>query len=196
MRRVRWRWALPVGQLIFASACHIYEPHQYRVHAKLDHAVGNTEYLFQHTPAPIGRVSLGINFPAMVLAFPFRNEDGPLYLYNSEYTLIWFGLRDIGFFAGIVLFWCCLGWILDERAGPPSLGKAGMPIIRICGWCAGVIFGLVTGIYALSLLASEARPERQIGMAGIAWAMLLILFCMWRAVAGFRLLAGTRPELN
>src|SRR5690242_13987532 len=196
MRRIRWRWALPLTQLTLALMCHIYEPRQYRVRAELDHAVDNMRYVFQHSPAPIGRISLGINFPAMVLAYPLRNKGVAFYKFNSDYTLIWISLRDLGVFAGIVLFWYCLGWILDERAGRPALVRRSTAVIRICGWCVGVVFGLLTGIYALSLFLSEWRPERQIGMAGIAWAILLLIFCMWRSAAEFRMLAGRRLELH
>jgi len=193
MRRIVWRRVLPVAQLTFALACHIYEPHQYRVRAKLDRAVSNMDYTFQESPAPIGRVSLGINFPAMVLAFPLRNEDRPLYRHNCDYTLIWISVRDIGVFTGIVLFWYCIGWILDEQASPPGSWRRSA---RICGWCVGVVLGFLTGIYALSLLVSESLSQRQIGMAGIAWAILLIPFCTWRAAIQVRLLTGVRSGLN
>jgi hypothetical protein len=165
-------------QLTFALACHIYEPHQYRERARLDRAVNNLPYTFQYSPAPIGRLSQGIDFPALVLAFPLRNNDNPVCNYNCVYTLIWISVRDLAVFAGIVLFWCWVGSMLDK---PP--GSSRLRVAEIWVWSGVVVFGVLTGLYALSLLASPWRPYRQIGIAGAVWAAVLMTFGIWRAAA-------------
>jgi dipeptide/tripeptide permease len=124
----------------------------------------------------------------MVLAFPLRNAGDALYRHNSDYTLVWFGFSDVGLFAGIVLFWFSAGWILDEKAGLQA-SKNSKSLAGVCGWCFGIVFGVLTGLYALRMVASEWRPERQIGTAGIAWGALLIAFFTWRTAKQIRMLA-------
>ena len=70
MKRVRWKWFLPIAQLALALACHVYEPHEYRLKAQRDRAVNNKEYTFQNSPALAGRISQVVNFPALVRERP------------------------------------------------------------------------------------------------------------------------------
>jgi hypothetical protein len=86
MKRMKWKWILPIVQFVLALACDLYEPHEYRLGLS---GGGSIEYVFQHSPASVGRISRAINFPALVLDYPLRNKDNPLYRHNSDYTLIW-----------------------------------------------------------------------------------------------------------
>ena len=73
MRRVRWKWLLPLAQLLFASAAYVYEPHQLKAMLGNEGVMGDnnvSEYLSRHSPAPVQRISLGINFPAIALDYP------------------------------------------------------------------------------------------------------------------------------
>jgi Na+/proline symporter len=191
MKSVSWKWFLPIFQLALALACHVYEPHEYRVRARLDRAVNNLGYVSQHTPALAGRISQGINFPAMALAYPLRNEDDAIYRRNCEYTLIWIAPRDIGFFLGVLLSWYWLGRKLDE-----SLGRSRRAVwpraARIAGLAGGVVFGGLTGAYAIQMIISEYRPENQIGAFGIVWSFALIAYFTWRLTQEFRA-AARRP---
>ena len=179
MKSVSWRWFLPIFQLALALACHVYEPHEYRVRVRLDRAVNNIEYFLQHAPAMAGRISQGINFPAMALAYPLRNVDDAIYSRNSEYTLIWIAPRDIGFFLGVLLSWYWLGRKLDESLGRGP--RAAWPrTARIAGLTCGVVFGGLTGAYAVQMVTSRLRPANQIGAFGIAWSFALITYFTWR----------------
>ncbi len=184
MKRVRWKWFLPIAQLALALACHVYEPHEYRLKAQRDRAVNNKEYTFQNSPALAGRISQVVNFPALVLDYPLRNEDNAIYQRDSQYTLIWIAPRDIGFFVGIVLFWYLVGRTLDERQERQS--RTTWPrYMRMAGPVCGVAFGILTGAYAYHMIASQYRPERQIGASGIAWSLGLIVYFTWRLLREF-----------
>jgi hypothetical protein len=181
MKRIHWKWLLPIVQLALALACHVYDPHAYRVRARLDRVVDNMSYRFQHSPAIAGRISQGINFPALVLDYPLRFEANAIFERNSDYTLIWIAPKDIGFFAGIVLFWCWVGWKIDQRRGlspiivlPRKLTMAGL--------ACGVAFGALTAAYAFRLSGNRWLPMRQIGACGIVWASALIGYFAWRAI--------------
>ena len=184
MKRIRWKWLLPILQLVFALACHVYDPHEYRVQARRDHAVDNLGYRYQNNPAIYGRISQGINFPALVLGYPFRNDDNALYERNSEFTLIWIAPKDIGFFLGIVSFWYWVGRILEKRLGLIQ-GTTRPRLARIAGLACGVVFGMLTAAYACQMIAREFRPWRQIGGFGIAWAAILIAYFGWRLTQEF-----------
>jgi hypothetical protein len=193
MIRSRWKWLLPIVQLVLALTCHFYDPYVYRVRARRDRAVNNTEYLFQHSPAWAERISQGINFPALVLAYPFRNESNAVYERNSVYTLIWISPGDIAFFVGILLFWYWLGLTLDERSGPsPKTIWPSRP--RMAGLVGGIAFGILTGVYAGQKIGGGLHPERQIGAFGIVWALALTAYFTWRFIRA--LSAGKGANLH
>lgn len=181
MNSVRWRWLLPLGQLVLAVACHVYEPHQYRATARRDRAVDNMEYSFQHSPAPVGVISRGINFPALVLAYPWRNDSQALYSRNSEFTLIWIGTNDVAFFLGITIFWCWLARELDG-SGTPNPTPERIRYARLASLACGTIGGVLVGAYSMNLIGSPWRPERQIAVFGIAWTPMLIVYFTRRLI--------------
>jgi hypothetical protein len=137
------------------------------------------EYTFQHLPALAERVSKGINFPALVLDYPFRQYDNAIYSRNSDYTLIWISPKEIGFFAGIAAFWYWLGRKLDQSQGR-SPGTTWSRKVRIAGLTFGLVFGILTGAYAFQMIASKWYPERQIGVFGIVWSFTLTAYFAWR----------------
>jgi hypothetical protein len=178
MRRLNWKLFLPIMQLALALAGLIYGPHEYRVKARLDHAVDNLAYTSQNYPALAERIAQGINFPALVLAYPVRKQDAVLYKHNSEYTLIWITPRDLGFYVGILLFWYCVGRILDDRQGQGPTAR--FQKVRFAGVVCGLAFGMLTGAYAFQMIESNRRPDRQIGTFGIVWSLTLLAYFTWR----------------
>jgi len=139
-------------------------------------AMGSLEYFSQHSPALAGRASQGVNFPALVLDYPFRDDYDPvIYKRNTDYTYISIYPKDVGFFVGIVLFWYWIGRALDKRLGRSS-GPAWSRTTRIAGFIAGLLFGFLTAIYANQFLAMRWLPERQIAIFGLAWACALVAF--------------------
>jgi hypothetical protein len=198
MKRVNWKWLLPIVQLALALACHVYETHEYRAERRAgagshrDPAVtgepiyeSGLEYYVQNSPALAERISQGINFPALVLDYPFRDAYAPvIYERNSAYTYFSICPRDLGFFLGIVLFWYWVGATLDgSRGRNPRIAwprKA-----RLAALAGGVVFGILTAAYADEMIASNGLPYRQIGAVGMAWASALIAFFGWRLTREF-----------
>jgi hypothetical protein len=182
MKRARWIWILPLVQLVLALACHIYDPHLYRVMPRSG-VLGSVEQSAQNFPTPVGRTSRGVNFPALVLAYPLRNWTDPVYERNSPYTLIWIDPHDVGFFAGVVLFWFWAGRALDQflRQAPRRSWPRGA---SLAGLTCGLVFGGLTGAYALQMITSQWRPERQIGAFGMVWAGVLLIYFTWRLRRG------------
>jgi len=169
--RVRWKWSLPIAQLVFAIACHIYDTHAYRVRAYRDQAVNNFEYYRQNKPAWPVRLSSGINFPVLVLNYPFRAADNPvIYERNGEFTAVAFGLWDVEFFCGVVLLWYGVGRRLDGATGGEHRTAR----------LAGFVFGIATGACALHMICSARRPEVEIGTLGMGWALALTGYFAWR----------------
>jgi len=173
MTRICWQWVLPLGQFLLASAGLVYGPHEYRARAQRDRAVNNFEYHFQHYPAPSQRVVYGMNFPALVLSYPLRNEDNAIYEHNSDYTLIWVAPRDIGFLLGVVLSWYWVGRTVVRRRARGA-GSTWARTTTIVGLACGLGFGFLTGAYAVQMIVSRWQPDKQIGAFGIAWSITLI----------------------
>ena len=186
MKRVRWKWFLPVAQLALALACHVYGPHEYRVGLRRSRAVNDPAYYGQNYPALAERISQGINFPALAVDYPFRDNYYPIFQRNSEYGYISIYPRDIGFFFSIVLFWQWVGREIDKSQGrtPESTWPRKA---RMAGLACGIVFGILTGIYAGQMIAIQLLPERQIGAFGIVWACALIVYFTWRLTREFSL---------
>jgi hypothetical protein len=174
---------LPIALLTFALACHVYDTHEYRIGAYRDRVVNNLEYYGQHSPALVERISRGINFPALVLDYPFRDADIPIYEWNSDFTLISITPGDVGFFAGVVFFWYLVGRKIDDGMEPSN---AWPRQLRITGLGCGVLFGLLTGGYADQMIKSHRLPQRHVGTFGIVWALVLIAYFAWRLAGEFR----------
>ncbi len=173
MRRIHWQWVLPLVQVLLASAGIVYGPHEYRARAQRDRVVSTLKYYSQHYPAVSQRVVYGISFPALVLAYPLRNEDNAIYKHNSGYTLIWVTPKDIGFSLGIVLFWFWVGRMVD-RSRSPGAASTRTRATTLVGSVCGIGFGLLTGAYAVQMTVSPLQPDKQIGAFGIAWSITLM----------------------
>jgi hypothetical protein len=187
MTHVRWRFVLPAIQLVVAVAAHVYGPHEYRVQARHDRATSNIIYYFQHYPAPTERVSLGVNFPALTLSFPFREASGTIYEHNSPYTNVRVSYSDVTFFAAIVLFWQIVGGVLERRC----FSRVCPRWAQVAGVILGVGFTILVAAHALRLVAEKWQPEREMGAFGLAWAALLISLFAW---GGARRLGASRAK--
>jgi len=171
MKGFCWKYLLPSVMLMLALACHIYDPHEYRVRSLRDGVTSNLFYFGQHSPAWAGRISRGLNFPALVLAYPFRDATQTIYDSGDvDHILIMISPADVSFFIGIMFFWSCTGWIIDQRGA--SVFRS--PVVSFVGLAGGIVFGLATGAYAAPMVASKWFPERIIGGFGILWAAVLI----------------------
>ena len=184
-----WKWFLPIAQLALALACEFYNTHEYRAKARADGAVNNPWYFAQHYPALVGRLEKSINFPALVLDYPLRHQTNALYERNSDYTLIWIDGNTLGFFFAIVLFWCWVGWKLDQRQGRGPVTKW-PAAVRVAGLRCGVVFGVLTGAYAAWWISRGWTPLLQIGACGMVWSIVLTIYF----TRELRLLAPPAPR--
>jgi hypothetical protein len=178
MNSLKYALLLPFFQLTVAVTCHIYDAHVYRAGVLRDRAVDNMIYMDQHIPAWPGRVKQGVNFPAVVLAWPV---DGgvPFYDHNSDFTLVVVDRKDLAFFAGVVLLWGWIGRQIDERRS--RIPKKPWPRkIGIAGTLCGLAFGALNAVYAVHLLRSQWRPERDIGVFGVFWSIALLAYFSWK----------------
>ena len=176
---IGWKSLLPTTMLVLALACHVYAPHVFRVEAHRQQKEVTSEYYLQHNPAWPIRVSRGISFPAFVLACPLKGAQVAIFAINGEYTNISINLYDLVFFFGVVLLWHWVGRTLDKgnwQATRPAWSRT----TRITGYLGGLAFGIVTGIYADREIAANALPSRQVGVAGVGWACLLIAYFIWK----------------
>lgn len=159
MKGARWKYILPSVMLALALACHVYDPHEYRLTALRDGATSNLYYFGQHSPAWSGRISKGVNFPALVLAYPFRSATQLVYVHGDlDRILIMISPADLSFFCCVVLFWFCFGWAIDRGGLPERVGSLAL----------GLVFGLLMGAYAAEMVVSKWLPVRIIGGFGVA----------------------------
>jgi hypothetical protein len=185
VKKLRWNWFLPVAQLIFAFAALVYGPHQYKVRELEVGVSGDNnmlEYSAQNFPAPVERISNGINFPALTLAYPLRNYNvNELFFYANNYTFVRIYFKDIGFFLAILVFWYWVGRKL-EQSQRHGTGTTRPRWMRVAGVSCGLVFGILTGTYAVQMLVRDWhwRPERQIGSCGIVWSLALVVYFVWR----------------
>jgi hypothetical protein len=184
MRRVRVKWFLPIVQLLLALAAYVYGPAQYKAILDRSGVMGDNnvmEYSAQNSPAPIERLSLGINFPAIALDCPLWRFGNQIWLYRGG-RIIFFEItpRGVGFFFGVVVFWYWVGRKFDECRGNPRIARPSG--VRMAWLWGGLAFGIVTGACAVFIYVVDGffRPERQVAYAGIAWSFALIAYFAWQ----------------
>jgi hypothetical protein len=175
MNRVRWKWLLPTVLLALTLACHVYDAHVYRAEANRQRKELTLEYYAQHSPAWPARVSEGISFPALVLAYPLKGSQRLIYAQDFEYTAILICPYDLAFFLGVGLFWYWAGRTADEHGRRATKG-AWPRSARIAGLFGGALFGVLAAADAYHRIAGNLLPGRQIGAAGMVWACLLIAY--------------------
>ena len=179
MIRIRWRWCLPVAQVILALALHVYESREHRPGAYSAPLFG-LRYNPNLSPAPAGRLSLGINFPAVVLAYPFRNVYGTVFADDTEYTNIYIQVRDLYYFSGVAVFWWLVGLGLDRRRQHSQ--RRWSRKARFAAKACGLGFGLLCLVFAQSMIRATYEPQRDIGLCGLVWSCGLIAFFTWQLV--------------
>ncbi len=179
MIRIRWRWCLPVAQVILALALHVYESREHR-HGAYSAPLFGLRYNPNFSPAPAGRLSLGINFPAVVLAYPFRNVYGTVFADDTEYTNIYIQVRDLYYFSGVAVFWWLVGLGLDRRRQHSQ--RRWSRKARFAAKACGLGFGLLCLVFAQSMIRATYEPQRDIGLCGLVWSCGLIAFFTWQLV--------------
>ena len=176
MNRWKWKIILPVAQLALAVFCHIYGPHQYRVEARRRRVVNNFGYYLQHDPAPVQRISLGLSFPALAVAYPLLEEQTYLiYSRNSAYTYISIAPKEIGFWAGVVVLWYGVGRWLDQCRRERKRGQGHWMLSLVLPVC-GIVFAICIGAYAAQISTWRYLPWTQIGACGFVWCAILLTY--------------------
>jgi hypothetical protein len=121
--------------------------------------------------------------PALVLAYPFRDEGQAIYQQNSDYTLVWIGTNDMAFFCGVAVFWYWLARMM-ERSESRRSGTVWRRNAMVGSLGCGALIGGLAGAYSTQMLNSHWHPEMQIGAFGALWAFALIGYFTWRLAQG------------
>jgi hypothetical protein len=66
---------------------------------------------------------------------------------------------------------------------------------RLTGLSGGLVFGILSGTYAAQMIASEWRPENQIGIFGMAWSVALVIYFSWQVRKERTDLQGSRGTI-
>jgi hypothetical protein len=176
MRRVKWRWLLPLGHtvidcaLVFALimyAHRLFQPKKSEVHpptrfhAALFLQEGDSVEWDPRTLPPPGPFSLIMtgNLPAGLASSVLRPEAG-MVTRKKHWDPVWFALQEAVSF----MFWYLIGAWVD--AGHPKLGK--------------VMLAFVVGRFVLAV----------VGVYEIGWRIQVLFwlgFCLWLACAGLSL---------
>jgi len=129
-------------------------------------------------PGPAERVAFALNFPALILSIPVANFF-PEPLYESNLRL--FSPMDLAFFVwtGILWYWLALRLTaLKKSDEPKKLPKT----VRIIWLACGVLFALILGAAALSMLLSRLStiPYKQVAPFGLLWSLGLASYFAWQ----------------
>ncbi len=186
MKYLRWQWFVPLLQLLIAFGAWVYEPYEYRLQATRDGISGDNNvltYFYQHHPAPVLSVSWGINFPALVLAYPFRKYTNELFYYRNSYTHMSLTPWMVGFFVGVAVLWWWIGWRLDRMLGRNRVTPRSRWTTTAELMC-GFLFGVLSAVYATQIVRQDwqLRPERPIAVGGMVWSLVLLAYSGWRAI--------------
>lgn len=185
---------MPALQVAFALATFVYAPYQYKAGP---HPVHDDFMLLGYRklwPPPSLRTTYALNFPALTAVVPFRfcgswsrrnvvRYEGPPYFSLS--------VEDCMFFAGVFALWHWLGSWLDRRRH----GRGRVPrhtSVRVTLLTIVLLLPVGVGILAsyYVMLTDADRPFRQIGMAGLLWAVALLWFFVRNLVAALRMSSG------
>jgi hypothetical protein len=194
MQRIRWRWVLPIAQLILAIALWACAPYQYLaglsdIHAKHpneDIQLG-TEFYLHNWPTSAEQVVLAMNFPAAVLAGPL-NRLLPQPLYAGE--IVKLTVRDVAFFFWIVVLWAWIGAKVDNGdASAHRDSRDPNALLRFGRHVCALVFALILGAIATEeLLTMWPRPATSaVAACGLLWAIGLGIYFGWRIKASMRL---------
>lgn len=190
MRMFRWRRILPALQVAFALAAFVYAPYQYRAGR---HPIGDDYMLLGYRkmwPPLILRTSYALNFPALTAVVPFRfwgswsSRDVVRYQGPPYFSL---SVDDCMFLAGVFALWHWLGSWLDRRKHTSNRvprSKSARVTLLVIGCLLLMGVGTLASHYIM--LTNADRPFRQIGMAGLVWAVTLLWFFVCNLMTALR----------
>ena len=193
MRTISWRWTLALVQIALATVALVYAPYEYRARP---HPIGDDFMLAgyrQLWPPPILRMSYALNFPALTSVIPLRftnwssrdmvNYQGPPFVSLT--------VEDCIFLTLVGVLWYLIGSRLDRRKHATSKVLTSKSS-RISALTLGCLFAGGVGTFAsyCVLLTDADRPFRQIGVAGLAWAVALLWFFASRLITVLRTSSG------
>jgi hypothetical protein len=191
MRMFSWRWTLALLQIVIAFAAIVYAPYEYR---SRPHLIGDCTLTdFRKVwPPPVLRVCYMLNFPALTAAIPIRlvswsgrhlvEYRGPLYISSLS-------VDDCMFLAAVGVLWFCLGNMIDHRnrrtAAQPKRS-------RVVSLIIGLLFssGMIALAIFYTMLTGADQPFREIGAAGLVWALALFWYFVSNLIRISRTAAG------
>ena len=194
MRTISWRWTLASVQFALAVAALVYAPYELRARY---HPVGDDFMLLGYRsvyPPPVLRMSYAMNFPALTAVVPFRfwgswsSRDVVRYQGSPSFSL---SVEDCMFLTGVFALWYWLGRRIDRRKQATNRvlrSKSARVTLLTVGCLLSVGFGTLASYYAM--LTDADRPFRQIGIAGLVWAVTLLWYFVCNLMPAFRTSSG------
>ena len=190
MKRLRWRWILPLLQVAAAIAALLYAPIQYRSRSHVTEDDAGLRIWRATYPPPVLRVTYSISFPALAATIPFRFLPSwaiPDLEFFREKPLIILTTDDFLFLAAVGVLWYWTG----AKADRYFLGGQRMERSKAMGmslaW-GGLLVAVGVGVVATkyAMLPDAIKPYKQIGLSGIAWSVVLLVHFCWRLVGLYR----------
>jgi hypothetical protein len=166
---------LALLQIVIALAAIVYAPYEYRAGPHPIHDDFMMARRRQLWPPWALRACSTADFPALAAIIPFRFTGGWTVYDVVDYrghVPVRLSVDDCLFLAAVGLLWYCLGGMIDRRKRDEIVRPEWSRIVGLiigCLFSEGVL--VLAGFYATRTDAD--RPFREIGFAGLAWAIAL-----------------------
>ncbi len=191
MRTIPCCWTFAFFQIVFAVAALVYAPYEYKAGP---HPIGDDFMLLGYRkvwPPPILRTCYALNFPALTAVVPFRfwgNWSSREVVRYVGHPFFSFSVEDCMFLTGVFALWYWLGGRLDRKRQAANR-VPGSKSARVTLLTIGCLFSMGVGtLAAYYLMLTDAdRPLRQIGLAGFAWGVTLLFYCVRDLTSALRM---------
>lgn len=174
LKRVRWRWILPLMQVVLAGVLLYWGMMQYR--AKVGHGPTVTLDMENSTvswdvPAvwdyipPAHILLMCVNLPALVLASPLPAIAPENHLLHRTVLLI-----------VVFLFWRWIGSRLDQRTGNLPQ-RVGLPSrVRVGAWILGIVAAAAFAVFGAWSLVHPGGLALVLPASVVAWALFFVWY--------------------
>jgi hypothetical protein len=147
-------------------------------------------------PPPILRMSYAMNFPALAAVVPFRfwgswSLRNVVSYQRTPFFFFSLSVEDCMFLTAVFALWYWLGSGLDQRKQATNRdlrSKSTRVTLLTIGCLLSAGVGTLASYYVM--LTDADRPFRQIGMAGLVWAVTSLWYFVSNLMAAFRRSSG------
>lgn len=178
MQMFRWRWVLPLLQILIAFAAFVYAPYQYK---SRPHPIGDDTSLVglrKAWPPPILRASYAVNFPALTVSYAVQFTDWGVIpvIRRADHPFIWLTVQNNIFLVAVGALWYRLGTMLDSHVRPLLIDSSrALHLLKSVMGCLYALAVAALAIFYVTLTNADL-PLRQIGFVGLLWAAILLWY--------------------